>query len=59
MIEYNSIMKKNVAEHVPRLLGKSIIDYIWMYKGKYTVDGSIKNCNAKFLGISVFPKGGS
>ena len=40
--EYNSIMKNDVWEVVPRPTGKSVVTFRWIYKIKYVVDGSIE-----------------
>ena len=39
--EYQSIMKNDVWEVVPKLEGKSGVSSKWNYKIKHTVDGSI------------------
>jgi hypothetical protein len=39
--EYDSIVKKNAWEIVPRLVEKSVVDSIWIYKVKQDVDGSV------------------
>lgn len=40
--EYNSIMKNDVWELVPRPEGKSVIYSRWLYKVKHAADGSIE-----------------
>ena len=40
--EYQSIMKKNVWDVVPRLEGKSVLTSKWVYKIKNAADGSIE-----------------
>jgi hypothetical protein len=39
MEEYNSIMKIDVWEVVPRPEGKSVVTSRWFYKLKHDVDG--------------------
>ena len=40
--EYQSIMKNDVWDVVPRSEGKSIVTSKWIYKIKHAVDGSIE-----------------
>ena len=40
--KYQSIMKNDVWEIVPKLEGKSVVSSKWIYKIKYTADGSIE-----------------
>ena len=49
MEEYQSIMKNDVWEVVPKLEGKSVVSSKWIYKIKHTTDGSIENYKAKFV----------
>jgi hypothetical protein len=49
MEEYNSIMKNDVWEIVPRPKGKSVVTSRWLYKLKYVVDGSIEKYKAPFV----------
>ena len=42
MKEYQSIMKNDVWEVVPKPEGKSVVSSNWIYKIKQTVDGSIE-----------------
>ena len=39
--EYQSIMKNDVWDVVPRLEGKSVVTSKWIYKIKHATDGSI------------------
>jgi hypothetical protein len=41
MEEYNSIMKNDVWEIVPKPKGKSMIDYRWLYKLQHAIDGNV------------------
>ena len=40
--EYQSIMKNDVWEIVPRTKGKSVVTSRWLYKIKHGADGSIE-----------------
>jgi hypothetical protein len=56
MEEYNSIMKNDVWEVVPRPEGKSVVTSKWIYKLKHGADGSIEKYKACFVarGFSLF-----
>ena len=47
--EYQSIMKNDVWDVVPRLEGKSIVTSKWIYKIKHVADGSIEKYKAIFV----------
>ena len=47
--EYQSIMKNDVWDVVPRPDGKSVVTSKWIYKIKHTVDGSIYKYEARFV----------
>jgi hypothetical protein len=49
MEEYNSIMKNDVWEIVPRHEGKSVVTSRLLYKLKYVADGSIEKYKARFV----------
>jgi hypothetical protein len=49
MEEYNSIMKNDVWEVVPRPKGKSVVTSKWLYKLKHVADGSIEKYKARFV----------
>jgi hypothetical protein len=49
MEEYNSIMKNDVWEVVPRPEGKSVVTSRWLYKLKHATDGSIEKYKARFV----------
>jgi hypothetical protein len=49
MEEYNSIMKNDVWEVVPRIEGKSIVTSRRLYKLKHVADGSIEKYKARFV----------
>ena len=46
--EYESIMKNNVWEVVPRPEGKSMVGSRWIYKMKHAADGRIEKYKARF-----------
>jgi hypothetical protein len=47
--EYDSIVKNNAWETVPRLIDKSVVGSRWIYKVKQVVDGSVEKYKAKFV----------
>jgi hypothetical protein len=47
--EYDSIMRNDVWEVVPRPEGKSVVTSRWLYKTKYAIDGSIEKHKARFV----------
>jgi hypothetical protein len=49
MEEYQSIMKNDVWDIVSRPKGKSVVTSKWIYKIKYTVDGSIEKHKSRFV----------
>jgi hypothetical protein len=49
MEEYQSIMKNDVWDIVPRLEGKFVVTSIWIYKIKHTIDGSIERHKMIFV----------
>jgi hypothetical protein len=49
MEEYNSIMKNDVWEVVPRPEGKLMVTSKWLYKLKHAADGSIEKYKACFV----------
>ena len=53
MEKYNSIMKNDVLEVVPRPKGKSVVTSRWLYKLKHAVDGSIE-VQSSLCGSGVF-----
>ena len=58
MEEYQSIMKNNVWEVVPRPKGKSVVTSKWIYKIKHVVDGSIEKFKARFVARGFSQKEG-
>ena len=49
MEEYQSIMKNDVWNVVPKPEGKSVVSSKWIYKIKHTTNGSIEKYKAKFM----------
>ena len=47
--EYQSIMKSDVWEIVPRLERKLVVTSKWIYKIKHVVDGSIEKHKSRFM----------
>jgi hypothetical protein len=47
--EYDSTMRDDVWEVVPRLVGKSVVTSRWLYKTKYVAYGSIEKHKARFV----------
>ena len=54
--EYQSIMKKDIWDVVPRPKGKSIVTSKWIYKIKHVADGSIEKHKARFMARGFFQK---
>ena len=44
--EYDSIVRNDVWDVVPRLVGKLVVTSRWLYKTKYVADGSIEKHKA-------------
>ena len=47
--EYDSIVKNNAWEIVPRLVDKSVVGSRWIYKVKHVVDGNAEKYKARFV----------
>ena len=47
--EYQSIMKNDVWDIVPKPKNKSVVALKWIYKIKHVADGSIEKYKAIFL----------
>lgn len=47
--EYDSVMKNDVWEVVPRLKGKLMVTSLWLYKIKYVADGNIEKYKAWYV----------
>jgi hypothetical protein len=54
MEEYQSIMKNDVWEIVPRHEGKLVVTSKWVYKIKHVVDGSIDKYKEIFVARGFF-----
>ena len=46
---YDSIVRNNAWEIVPRPVGKSVVGSRWIYKVKQAADGSVENYKARFF----------
>jgi hypothetical protein len=58
MEEYQSIMKNDVWEVVPRPEGKSIVTSKWIYKIKHAANGSIEKYKERFVARGFSQKEG-
>ena len=58
MEEYQSIMKNDVWEVVPKLEGKSVVSSKRIYTIKHTIDRSIKKYKARFVACGFSQKEG-
>ena len=47
--EYDSIMKNQVWEVVPRPEGKKVVGFRWIYKVKHATDGSMQKYKVRFV----------
>jgi hypothetical protein len=47
--EYQSIIKNNVWDIVPRPQGKSVVTSKWIYKIKHAIDGSVEKYKERFV----------
>ena len=47
--EYQSIVKNDVWDLVPRPKGKSVVNFKWIYKIKHAADGSIEKYKERFV----------
>ena len=56
--EYQSIMKNDVWNVVPKLEGKSVVTSKWIYKIKHAVDVSIEKYKARFMARGFSQKEG-
>ena len=46
---YDSIVRNDVWDVVPRPVGKSVVTSRWLYKTKMVADGSIEKHKARFV----------
>ena len=56
--EYQSIMKNDVWDIVPKPDDKSVVSSKWIYKIKHAVDGSIEKYKARFVARGFSQKEG-
>ena len=56
--EYQSIMKNDVWDVIPRLDGKSIVTSKWIYKIKHATVGSIEKYKERFMARGFSQKEG-
>jgi hypothetical protein len=56
--EYQSIVKNDVWDVVPRPKEKSVVSSKWIYKTKHAVDGSIEKYKARFVARGFSQKEG-
>jgi hypothetical protein len=56
--EYESILKNDVWEVVPRPQGKSVVTSKWIYKIKHAADGSVEKYKARFVARGFSQKEG-
>ena len=56
--EYQSTMKNEVWEIVPRSKSKDVVSSKWLFKIKHVVDGSIENYKARFVARGFSQKEG-
>jgi hypothetical protein len=56
--EYESILKNDVWEVVPRPLGKSLLVSKWIYKIKHAINDSVEKFNARFVARGFSQKEG-
>ena len=56
--EYQSIMKNDAWDVVPRPEGKSVVTSKWIYNIKHAADGSIEKYKARFVACGFSQKEG-
>ena len=56
--EYQSIIKNDVWEIVPRPKRKDVVSFKWLYKIKHAVDGSIEKYKERFVAHGFSQKEG-
>ena len=47
--EYQSIIKNDVSDVVPRSKDKSMVSSKWIFKTKHSTDGNIEKYKARFV----------
>ena len=55
---YQSIMKNDVSDIVPKPEGKSVVSSKWIYMIKHVADGSIEKYKARFVARGFSQKEG-
>ena len=58
MEEYQSIMKNDVWDVVPRLKGMFVVTSKWIFKIKHAADGSVENYKERFVAQGFSQKEG-
>ena len=56
--EYQSIIKNDVWEIVPRPKSKDVVSSKWLYKIKHAADGTIEKYKARFVACGFSQKEG-
>ena len=56
--EYDSIVRNDVWDVVPRSKEKSMVSLKWIYKTKHTTNGSIEKYKARFVAQGLSQKEG-
>ena len=56
--EYESIMKNDVWDVVPKPQDKAVVTSKWLYKIKHAVDGSVEKYKARFVARGFSQKEG-
>ena len=56
MEEYQSVMKNDVCDILPKPENKSVVSSKWIYKIKHVVDGSIEKYKARFVARGFYHK---
>jgi hypothetical protein len=54
--KYQSIIKNDVWEIVPRLKSKDVVSSNWLYKIKHVADGSIEKYKARFVDVDFLKR---
>ena len=56
--EYDPILSINIWEVVPKPQGKSVVTSKWIYKVKFSAEGSVEKCKAIFVARGFSEKEG-
>ena len=57
-VEYQSIMKNDVCNIIPKPKNKSVVSSKWIYKIKHAADGGIEKYKARFVARGFTQKEG-